>query len=101
MYGLTITNDIQNEYVSQYKEIFKWKAYEYGKKKIKPKKIKFLNGELPIKETDSKTASRPQSPSKSDTKTASRPQSASKNQEEVANKSEDISKNESKTEEKK
>ena len=59
MYGLTITNDIQNEYVSQYKEIFKWKSYEYGKKKIKPKKIKFLNGELPIKETESKTASRP------------------------------------------
>ena len=52
LYGLTITNDIQNEYVSQYKEVFKWKKYEYGNQKIKPKKIKFLNGQPPVAEDE-------------------------------------------------
>ena len=56
VYGLTITNDIQNEYVSQYKEIFKWKKFEYGNQRIKPKKIKFLNGEPPIKGEEAKPA---------------------------------------------
>ena len=49
MYGLTITNDINTSYISQYKEVFKFKKYEYGKdKKIKPKKIKFLT-QPPVK----------------------------------------------------
>ena len=52
LYGLTITNDIQTEYVSQYKEVFKWKKYEYGNQKIKPKKIKFLNGQAPEAEDE-------------------------------------------------
>ena len=44
MYGLTITNDIKTQYVSQYKEIFKFKRFEYNEKgnyKVKQKKIKY------------------------------------------------------------
>ena len=43
LYGLTITEDIQTNYVSQDKEIFKFQRFEYKKAQVKPKKVKFIN----------------------------------------------------------
>jgi len=42
VYGLTITNDIQNGYVDHAKEIAKFKKYDAGQTAVKPKKIKKL-----------------------------------------------------------
>jgi hypothetical protein len=50
VYGLTITNDLDEQYVGKYKEIFKFQRFEYTKNKVKHKKIKKDNN--PKEETE-------------------------------------------------
>ena len=45
MYGLTITNNIQTQYVSVSKEIVKFQRFEYKGVTVKPKKVKYVQSE--------------------------------------------------------
>ena len=47
MYGLTITHDIENDYLSQEQEIQLYRQFEYENLDVKPKKKKVLLPGLP------------------------------------------------------